>query len=322
MLASGTGKLIAPILTGLILTTTLPGCSNSQVPPDQLKQAATTCLQNEDYDCAENKLQTYLRQRPDDSEALAELGIAQNRLGQDKRAVVQFKKAIALGEGTYDLFSFYADSLTKLGQTDAAIDWSYKALSVVPTLVDVRSNLAKLLVRKQRYFEALALLAAFDEHLQATGQQPYFEAQRIAIETAMQQANPHKSNERFHLRVFKSDGNFVAPVTLGGAHVAAFVVDTGATLTTVSDKFLRDSKAKYEVVQPGVMVTTADGRRVRTHLINIDYMKVGHFTLKDVPVTACVTCQLLLGEQALSHFDLASSKVQGVEFLTLTPRKI
>lgn len=320
MLASSTGKLISLTFTAFSLATILPGCSQTPMTPKQLMQAATSCLQNQDYSCAQDNLESYLRLRPDDSVAVARLGIAENQLGEDNQAVIQFQKAIALGEGTYDLFSYYADSLAKLGETDAAIEWSYKALTVVPSLVDVRGKLAKLLVQKKRYFEALALLASFDEYQEATGQQPYFEGQRIAIETAMQNSNPRESEERLHLRLFKSNGNFVAPVMLGESHVMTFIVDTGATLTTVSDKFLKESKAKYEFVQR-VNMRTADGRRVSARLINVDSMMVGRFKLNNIPVTVCATCQLLLGQQALSRFDLVSSKVQGVEFLTLTPRK-
>lgn len=192
----------------------------------------------------------------------------------------------------------------------------------MPTLVDARGDLAKLLVQKKRYYEALALLAAFDEHLTAVGQQPYFDGQRIAIETGMQQANATDSNEKTQIRLFKMDGNFMAPVTLGDARVAAFVVDTGATVTTLSDALLQEAKAKYEVVQPSMTATTADGRHIRARLINVDSIKVAGFELKDIPAMACSTCQLLLGQQALSRFDLSSSKAQGVEFLTLKPRKL
>ncbi|HSC46923.1 MAG TPA: retroviral-like aspartic protease family protein, partial [Gammaproteobacteria bacterium] len=298
------------------------GCSKTPTPPGELKKSALECMQNQDYECAEDNWQDYIKQRPDDGNAVAALGIAQNKRDEHEQAVVQFQKAIVLGEGTYDLFSYYADSLAKTGKTDEAIDWSYKALAVVPTLVDVRGDLAKLLVQKKRYYEALALLASFDEHMSATGEQPYFEGQRIAIETALQQSSPADSGEKVQIRLFKSDGNFVAPVTLGQARVTAFVVDTGATVTTLDDKLLQESKAKYEVVQPAAEATTADGRRIRARLINVDSMKVGGFELKDIPAMACSTCQLLLGQQALSRFDLTSNKVQGVEFLTLKPRKL
>ena len=319
MLATDAQKAIAPICLALMLLP-LAACTGTQTPPSELKKSAMDCMQNQDYECAENNWQDYIRQRPDDSYALAALGIAQDRRDENQQAIANFQKAISLGEGTYDLFFYYADSLAKTGKTDEAIDWYYKTLAIVPTLVDARGDLAKLLVRKKRYYEALALLASFDAHLTAMGQEPYFEGQRIAIETAMQQSNPVAASAP--IRLSKLDGNFMAPVTVGHAHVAAFVVDTGATLTTLSDTLLRESKARYEVVRPSMAATTADGRRIRARLINVDTIKVAGFELKDIPALACGTCQLLLGQQALSRFDLSSSNAQGVEFLTLKPRRL
>lgn len=90
------------------------------------------------YECAEQNWANYIRLRPTDSNAIANLGIVMNLRDNHAGAVLQFEKAIDMGEGTYDLFAYYADSLAKLGKTDEAIDWSYKALTVVPQLVDVR----------------------------------------------------------------------------------------------------------------------------------------------------------------------------------------
>ncbi|HET7175600.1 MAG TPA: retroviral-like aspartic protease family protein [Gammaproteobacteria bacterium] len=320
MPATDAKKVVALIFPVAFLVLAPLGCAKT--PAAELKKAAMDCMQNQDYECAENNWQDYLQQRPNDSDAFARLGIVQNRRDEHEQAIVQFQKAIAAGEGTYDLFYYYADSLSKTGKTDEAIDWYYKTLTIVPTLVDARGDLAKLLVQKKRYYEALALLASFDAHLAAMGQQPYFEGQRIAIETAMQQSNTVDSDEKTQIRLFKMDGNFMAPVTLGKAPVSAFVVDTGATVTTLNDTLLQESKATYEVVQPSVTATTADGRRVSARLINVDSMKLAGFELKDIPAMDCGTCQLLLGQQALSRFDLSSSKVQGVEFLTLKPRRL
>ena len=322
MLAADARKAFLPTVAVACLALLPLACSKTAAPPADLKKAAMDCMQSQDYECAEDNWQDYLSQRPNDSYALAALGIAQDKRDENAQAIVQFQKAIALGEGTYDLFYYYADSLAKTGKTDAAIDWYYKTLTIVPTLVDARGDLAKLLVQKKRYYEALALLASFDEHLTAVGQPAYFDAQRIAIETAMEQSGAADSEEKAQVRLSKMDGNFMAPVTLGDARVSAFMVDTGATLTTLSDGLLKESKAKYEVVQPDAAATTADGRRIRARLINLDSMKVAGFELKDVPVMACANCQLLLGQQALSRFDLNSSKAQGVEFLTLKPRKL
>ena len=171
--------------------------------------------------------------------------------------MVQFQKAIALGEGTYDLLHYYANSLANLGKTDQAIDWYYKTLDVVPYLVDARGNLATLLVQKKRYFEALALLASFDEHLAAIGQQPYFTGQRIAIESDMRQADPKQFEEKAQLRLSKTYGNFYAPVILGQSRVTAFMVDTGAAVSAVSDAFLKNALPVLRLPNPPTRSATS-----------------------------------------------------------------
>jgi len=315
-------RLIVLTLPVTLVALALFGCTQTPKTPAELQKSAIACMRSQDLKCAEQDWRAYVRMRPNDGVAFARLGIVQNQRGEDAQAVGQFQKAIALGEGTYDLFYYYANSLANLGKTDAAIDWYYKTLDVVPSLVDARGNLAKLLVQKKRYFEALALLAAFDHHLVAIGQQPYFTGQRIAIESDMRQADPKQFEEKSQLRLSKTYGNFYAPVILSQSRVTAFMVDTGATISVVSDAFLKKSKARYEVLRTSVEATTADGRHIRAHLINIDSMRLGAFYLKNVSALECPSCQLLLGEKTLSRFDLSSSKVEGVEFLTLRPRKI
>ncbi|MGB9430065.1 MAG: retroviral-like aspartic protease family protein, partial [Gammaproteobacteria bacterium] len=283
----GTKRLIITAIPVILVVLGLLGCSQTPKTPAELKKSAIECMRNQDFECAEDDWQAYVRLRPNDGEALASLGIVQNQRGEDAQAVVQFQKAIALGEGTYDLFYYYADSLANLGKTDQAIDWYYKTLDVVPSLVDARGNLAKLLVQKKRYFEALALLASLDDHLIAIGQQPYFTGQRIAIESDMQQADPKQFEEKSQIRLSKTYGNFYAPVILGQSRVTAFMVDTGATLTAVSDQFLQKSKAKFEVLRSSVEATTADGRRILARLINIDLVHLGAFDLKDVSALEC-----------------------------------
>ncbi len=300
----------------------LLGCTQTPKTPAELQKSALECMRNQDFECAEQDLQEYVRLRPNDGSAFARLGIVQNQRSEDAKAVASFQKAISLGEGTYDLFYYYANSLANLGKTDQAIDWYYKTLDVVPSLVDARGNLTKLLLQKKRYFEALALLASFDDHLTAIGQQPYFTGQRISIEADMRQADPKQFEEKSQLRLSKTYGNFYAPVILGQSQVTAFVVDTGATFTVVSDHFLRKSKARYKLIRSGVEMRIANGKRVRANLINIDSMMLGAFHLKDVSAVECSGCLLLLGEKTLSRFDISSSKVEGVEFLTLKPRKI
>ncbi len=289
---------------------------------DELRTRVATCERDNDLACAQDTLTTLLQRHPDDGVAHAQLGLVMHHRDDDAHAVLEFKRAIDGGEGTYDLFAWYADSLARMGRDAEAVDWSYKSLAIVPKLVDVRGKLAKLLVAQGKPYEALSLLESFDADAAASGHPGYFEGQRIAIESVLttNAAGASAGAEAKSLRLPAFGSHFYAPVALGGGRSQAFLVDTGATVTTVTPELLDESKADYRVLQPVVTMTTADGRKVTAQGIRIASMTVGPYVLHDVPAVRCVHCIALLGQSSLSHFDLRSSRTQGVEFLTMTPR--
>ena len=279
------------------------------------------CERAADLACTQEAWTGYLKLRPGDGVAHANLGRVMNERDDPAHAALEFKQAIDLGEGTYDLFAWYGDSLSSLARNDEAIAWYYRSLAIVPNLVDVRGKLAKLLMTSGRRFEALSLLESYDAVAASEGRSGYFEGQRITIETSLSGAAPAPASEEARsLRLPVMGGHFFAPVALGGGRPIAFVVDTGATVTTVTPEMLDAAKADYRVTQPVVTLTTADGRTVRAQGITIATLSVGPYVLHDVPAVKCLHCVALLGQSSLSHFDLQSARTQGVEFLTLTPR--
>ena len=285
---------------------------------DEMHVRVASCERDGNLACAQDTLTAFLARHPDDGEARAHLGLVMHHRDDDAHAVLEFKRAIDGGEGTYDLFAWYADSLARVGRDGEAIDWSYKSLAIVPKLVDVRGKLAKLLVAQGRPYEALSLLESFDADAAANGGQGYFEGQRIAIESALGPVSADAAAKP--LRLPAMGGHFYAPVALGAGRPLAFLVDTGATVTTVTPELLDASKATYRVLQPMVTMTTADGRKATAQGITIATLAVGPWVLRDVPAVRCAHCIALLGQSSLSHFDLRSLRTEGVEFLTLTPR--
>ncbi|MFZ6658275.1 aspartyl protease family protein [Undibacterium sp. TJN19] len=289
-------------------------------PPSAYKEGAIKCMQARSYDCAEKNWNQYLKMRPTDSHAFGTLAIVYNWDDKPEASIINAEKAIDMGEGTYDLFAAYSESLAKVGRTDDAIDWAYKSLAVVPTLVNVRGALAKLLVQRKREFEALALLASFDATLEAQGHNHYFEGQRIAIEALLERQGQSSATPQKSLRLPKTRDHFYAPVKLGDARVEAFMVDTGASKTTLNEKMLSDSKATYKVTQANVNLQLADGRKVKGRMVTLDTLKIGAFEMHKVTAVVCETCLPLLGQASLSQFNMVSSKTQGVEFLSLERR--
>lgn len=284
-----------------------------------LETSAANCMRNNDLACAETNWSEYVKLRPTDTRGIANLGFVLNKEDKDAQAIALFEKDISMGAGAYDLFAFYADSLAKVGRTDDAIDWSYRTLKLVPSLVDVREKLAQLLVLKKRNYEALTLLSEFDQYLDQRGRQPYFLGNRMAIESAMHDLDKAHSQESNGLKLVKFSDTFYAPVSVGVSGVRAFVVDTGATSVVINNEFMTASKVPYTTLHAHVLARLADGRQVDAKEVLIDRLMVGPIELDKVKAMSCESCSLLLGSNALSAFTMNVTQVKGVDVATLTP---
>lgn len=322
-------------LAGLAL---LAGCNQSSSPaastpavasgapvisatasPESLQSAAVVCMRKGDLACAEANWSAFVKKRPLDASGLASLGMVLNKEDKNEQAIVAFEKDISMGAGAYDLFAYYADSLSKVGRIDESIDWSYKTLKLVPSLVDVREQLAQMLVIKKRSYEALTLLSEFDQYLDEHGQSPRFLANRMSIESGIHDMGSTISPESSSLRLVKFQDTFYAPVSVGESGVRAFVVDTGATTVVVNDDFLAAAKVPYKTLRQQVPEHLADGRVVVAREVLIDHLMVGPIELTKVKAVSCQSCALLLGANALASFSMNTSQVKGVEVATLTP---
>lgn len=294
--------------------------NHEQLVATDFERLAGECARVRDLRCEEENWRDYVRLRPDDAHGAAWLGRTLHQRGKDAEAAVEFQRAIKAGAGGYDMFAFYADSLRKLGRNDEAIEWFYRSLSVDARQVDVRGRLAELLVAARRPYEAMSLLQAYDDWLESRGQPAFFSAQRMSIESELIRPRTSDTPELGSLRVPMVNGHYFVPVTIAEARPWPFVVDTGATVTTLSERRLQDSKAAYRVVDPEVRMRTADGRMVTARAIVIDALRVGPFELTSVRAVVCADCVSLLGQTTLNRFDLRSERIQGTDFIWLTAR--
>ncbi len=169
----------------LIGALALAGCEKAPPAPEPAsKDTAMTCLRDNDLPCAEANLRGYLKQYPTDSESTAVLAITLTKAGKHRESLPFYDTAVKAGQVTYDLFAFYARSLDATGNLDHAIYYNKKSLQIVPSLVDVRGDLARQLVRKGDPAQAVALLKWHDNDLKRKGHPPYFTAQIAAIQEA------------------------------------------------------------------------------------------------------------------------------------------
>lgn len=275
---------------------------------------AKTCLRDRDFNCAEADLRAYMRKYPNDANTGAMLAITLTQDGQHQEALPYYRKAIAEGISTYDLFANYAVSLDTTGQTDEAIKQNYAALKLVPNLVDVRGALADQLVRRGKVQEALNVLESFDQTLQDEGQPAYFASKASQLRTrfhmaaagpAPAAAAPGAPSPEVALQA--ANGGFYVPALVDGAITLRFVVDSGASDVVIPSDVARTlmrmgklSPADYRGYGEAVL---ADGSHVTAQRVVLHSLSVGGHEVRDV--VASITDargSLLLGQTFLRRF--------------------
>jgi len=288
--------------------------------PRKVLEKAARCMQQGDYPGAEKNFRWLLRQNPDDTHLQANLAFALT--AQDKRdkhdeAITIYGKLVSEGEGAYDLFANFAKSLNAVGREDEAITWNYRTLSVFPRLVDVRGDLAKLLVKNGRSYEALALLASFDNELEDRGANPYFKAQRIAISATLP---PPSETSTAVLKAVKIAGHYYSIVLGDNDESLPFIIDTGATHTTMSRQALETLRFAIPRNAQYVTLQTAENREITGQQFTLPKLHVGPYILKNVKVVVCENCASLLGQTTLERFDLTTKNADGLEYLSMKLR--
>ncbi len=135
---------------------------------------ANECIINGNYEKGIEILTALTEKNKSNGRAFALLGISYSKLGRHEEAIKQFKKSMALGRASYQLYAFYAISSAAIGQLDDAIKYNREALKIVPDLLDVRKRLSEQLLTKGMKKEALELLENYDNEQRRLGKEEFF----------------------------------------------------------------------------------------------------------------------------------------------------
>ena len=267
-----------------------------------------------DHRGAENYYRRAAQKQPGEAFPRANLAFALTSQNKHLEAIPIYAQLIQEGEGTYDLFAWYARSLEAAGRDREAVLWNYRALMIVPKLVDVRSRLAKLLVREGRPHEALALLASFDDDLERQGADPYFKGQILAIAANLP---PAEEAPGAVTTLAGLDGHYFVTVTGSREAPLPFMIDTGATHTSMSTRTFQALGLTMPKETQPIVAVMADRRKIQGSRFTLPTLQVGPFRLHQVPVAVFPEGAPLLGQSTLERFDMSTSRHEGVAFLTL-----
>lgn len=300
----------------LLIALGLMACSKD---PAKVTEDVAKAMGAGEFEDAEENLRWLLERNPKDAKLQANLAFALTSQGKDQEALPLYEALIAGGDGSYDLFAYYAKTLDAVGRPNDAITWNYRALAVVPQLVDVRRDLAKILVKQDRAFEALSLLASFDDELQEKGRPAFFEAQRIAIASSLPPAVGKAEGEP--LKSVRIGGHFYAIAVGGNGESLSFLIDTGASHTTLSHEALAMLGLRIPPSSRSIRMSTADGYIVTGRQFTVPTFQVGPYALESLPIVVCDNCAALLGQSTLERFDLKTRKANGLEVLSMSLRE-
>lgn len=78
------------------------------------------------------------------------------------------------------------------------------------------------------------------------------------------------------------DGHYWVEGTINGTS-ARFLIDSGATVTALSDQTARAAGLNYDVAEPGVVMTTANGK-IEARRSSIASLAIGPISASDLPV--------------------------------------
>lgn len=281
-----------------------------------LRDILGKCQHSGDRTCQKAVFQRFLQLNPTEIVYKANLAFVMTNLSEHTDAEKIYQELLADGEGTYDLMAYYGMTLMALNKDAEAEKWFANALSLQPNLVDTTENLAKVLIRQKRAGEAASLLESFIEK--------YPEAKGMLegkLVSARDQIDVKQSNVKTMHLLAVNGGHHWLPIQLQGAKSPKmFLVDTGATYVSMKTDAFKASFPESVGGAREAIFLTADGRKISGKIANVPQLQVGPWTIANVQVAFCDSCENLAGRSLLNQFAIKISPRSGLSDLELSHR--
>ena len=115
------------------------------------------------------------REQPDNAEAHSSWANVLAAKGEFQESVTHYRKAIEIDPDAAPYHYYYSFTLTRLGQSSAALKELEQAIRCYPGFVEARLQLGKLLAESGRVTEASAQYAAASKYRRNLPRQPLIE---------------------------------------------------------------------------------------------------------------------------------------------------
>ena len=160
------------------------------------------------------------------------------------------------------------------------------------------------------------MLESFTEKYSTS--EKYLQAQIISTRNLMNDHSKDKPSSTLKLMAIQGFHHFL-PIKLSPTYKAkSFLVDTGATMLSVSTAQLKQaSEEAFRKAKP-INFVVADGRTIKGYFTILPSIEIGQWKLKNVETTFCEQCENLVGKSVLKNFRITSIPKKGVEILELS----
>lgn len=284
--------------------------------PVDWQEMGLVCKKLEHFDCMEKWFGKILKRDATNDYARSQIGHAQVKLGKNESAIANFEKLVVRAETNHRIMADFAEAKAAMGDLEEAKLWYYRALRLRPQALYVADDLIDLLVKNQAYTEALGVIGNIQS--QVDGADRYFAGRVAALGDLIErEIGPPEKTETIRLASYNSV--HYIPVRFDGMkEPAMFLVDSGASVLTLSSKFVREHGLDNFLFSRNANLQMADGSLRKARLVTFKSISIGPWKLENVDAAICDTCSLLAGKSVLRKFQTTSRLEKGIEYLNLT----
>lgn len=227
------------------------------------------------------------------------------------RAIYHLRNAVEIDPGSYDAHLTLGLALERQGDPAAAepmLRRTFELAPGTPERSDAARNLARVLERLGRKFDAAEVLSGL-MHETETASERERVAQRIArLRRESDASAPLLPEEAVEVRFRPWGGTIPVKALLNEKVPAAFLVDTGASYTTISSSLAHDLGIQDLAKRPRVRFRAASGD-IDAPLVKIGSLRIHDAYVEDLTVAVCDTCgdgliDGLLGLNFLQRFKV------------------
>lgn len=227
------------------------------------------------------------------------------------RAIYHLRSAVEIDPGSYEAHRTLGLALERQGspaEAEPMLRRTFELAPGTPERADAARNLARVLERLDRKFDAAEVLSGL-MHETETAPERERVAQRIArLRRESDASAPLLPEEAVEVRFRPWGGTIPVKALLNEKVPAAFLVDTGASYTTISSSLAHELGIEGLDKRPRVRFRAASGD-IDAPLVKVGSLRIHDAYVEDLTVAVCDTCgdgliDGLLGLNFLQRFKV------------------